>query len=52
MEQIVDLINGLVDVARKSHEMQQINMLYSVGALPPDANPKEKDSLDSGSEIG
>ena len=28
MEQIADSINGLVDVARQSHEMQQINMLY------------------------
>ena len=28
MEQIADSINGLVDVARKSHETQQINMLY------------------------
>ena len=28
MEQIADLINGLVDVARQSREMQQINMLY------------------------
>ena len=28
MEQIVDSINGLVDVARQSHETQQINMLY------------------------
>ena len=28
MEQITDSINGLVDVARQSHEMQQISMLY------------------------
>ena len=28
MEQTADSINGLVDVARQSHEMQQINMLY------------------------
>ena len=28
MEQILDLINGLVDVARQSHETQQFNMLY------------------------
>ena len=28
MEQVADPINGLVDVARQSHEMQQINMLY------------------------
>ena len=28
MEQIADSINGLVDVARQSHEMQQIYMLY------------------------
>ena len=28
MEQIADLINGLVDVARQSHEMQQIKVLY------------------------
>ena len=27
-EQIADSINGLVDVARQSHETQQINMLY------------------------
>ena len=28
MEQIAESINGLVDVARQSHETQQINMLY------------------------
>ena len=28
VEQILDSINGLVDVARQSHEMQQIDMLY------------------------
>ena len=28
MEQIANLINGLVDVARQSHETQQINMVY------------------------
>ena len=27
MEQIADSINGLVDVARQSHETQQVNML-------------------------
>ena len=29
MEQIAESINGLVDVARQSHETQQINMLYT-----------------------